>query len=169
MHSFSEQSRGPRRKKHLLYDFLRQGKSISIEGDSSANWLDATWEDKPVNNYWWVTDPENPPVAETDSTHPIYHGLSPRHACWHTHGVYTRIPDTASVIQRNGAGEVITWQTDHYGGQLLVTTLDPIVEHGIQQITHLDHYVDRLVEYLIGVSLHGKLVIDTAVPAFESA
>jgi hypothetical protein len=34
-------------------------KKIVVEGDSSANWLDATWEDRPVNNYWWVDDPNN--------------------------------------------------------------------------------------------------------------
>src|SRR5436305_14184565 len=75
-------------KKDLLYDFLHTGKKIFVEGDSSAHWLDAQWEDRPVNNYWWVTDPQSPPVSHTDYTHPVYRGLSPRHACWHTHGAY---------------------------------------------------------------------------------
>jgi hypothetical protein len=43
--------------KDLLYSF-----KIVVEGDSSANWLDATWEDRPVNNYWWVDDPNNSPT-----------------------------------------------------------------------------------------------------------
>ncbi|MEP7251151.1 MAG: hypothetical protein ABI683_02190 [Ginsengibacter sp.] len=148
--------------KELLYDFLRQGKKIFIEGDSSADWLDARWENRPINNYWWVTNPENPPVSQTDYTHPVYNGLKPRHACWHTHGAYTRIPDHASVIQRNGNGEAITWETKHYGGTLMATTLDPIVEHGIQQITHLDNYVDKLVDYLVGVKPQGKFKFDMA-------
>jgi hypothetical protein len=37
---------------------------------------------------------------------------------------------------------------NQYGGHLLVT-LDPIVEHGIQQITHLDNYVDKLIFCLL--------------------
>jgi hypothetical protein len=143
-------------KKEMLYDFLAKGNKVFVEGDSSANWLDAQWEDRPVNNYWWVTDPQNPPVTETDDSHPIYNGLKPRHACWHTHGAYTRIPVNAEVIQKNGVGEIISWQTDKYGGTLMATTLDPIVEHGIQQITHLDNYVDRLTEWLCGTKPTGS-------------
>lgn len=143
----------------LIYDFLAQGKKVFVEGDSSAAWLDATWEDRPVNNYWWVKDPNSPPVSVTDHSHPIYAGLQPRHAFWHYHGVYTQVPEHAHVIQKNVAGDIITWQTEHYGGTLLATTLDPIVEHGVQQITHLDNYCDRLTEWLIGARPVGKFEI----------
>ena len=153
--------------KQLLYDFLRDGKKIFVEGDSSAHWLDAQWEDRPVNNYWWVENPHAPPVSHTDYTHPVYQGLLPRHACWHTHGAYTRIPAMAKVIQTNAAGEVITWETGEYGGELMVTTLDPIVEHGIQQITHLDNYVDRLIEYLSGVKPRGRFEITPLLSRYE--
>ena len=146
-----------------LYDFLAGGGKLFVEGDSSATWLDAVWEDRPVNNYyWWVTHPDQPPVTATDFTHPVYQGLMPRHACWHTHGAYTRVPDHARILQRNSAGEIITWETDAYGGTLLATTLDPIVEHGVQQITHLDHYVDRLTAWLCGAQPEGAFAIDEA-------
>ncbi len=147
------------RNKGKLYDFLAVGGKLFVEGDSSATWLDADWEDRPVNNYWWVTNPQQPPVAETDFNHPVYRGLLPRHACWHTHGAYTRIPDHARVIQRNSDSEIITWETDAYGGTLLATTLDPVVEHGVQQITHLDNYVDRLTGWLCGVQPEGTFAI----------
>jgi len=151
-------------KQDLIYDFLRAGKKVFLEGDSSTTWLAAQWEDRPVNNYWWVTDPTNPPVAETNYAHPVYQGLTPRQACWHTHGVYTRVPASAEIIQTNPAGEVITWQTHEYGGTLLATTLDPIVEHGVQQITHLDNYMDRLTEWLSGVRPAAeRMTIDAAV------
>ncbi|MEY3442972.1 MAG: hypothetical protein RLZZ519_1253 [Bacteroidota bacterium] len=143
----------------LIYDFLRQGKKLFVEGDSSAVWLDATWEDRPVNNFWWVKDPEHPPVSETDFTHPIYQGLKPRHAFWHYHGVYTAVPSHARILQRDQAGAIVTWETDHFGGTLLATTLDPIVEHGVQQIQHLDNYCDRLVDWLIGIKPEGKFEI----------
>ena len=137
-------------KKAIIYDFLAAGKKVFLEGDSSTAWLDAQWEDRPVNNYWWVDDPTNPPVSETNYDHPVYQGLTPRQACWHTHGVYTRVPESAEILQTNAAGDVITWQTHAYGGTLLATTLDPLVEHGVQQITHLDNYVDRLTCWLSG-------------------
>lgn len=146
-------------KKDLIYDFLAQGKKVFVEGDSSTNWLEATWEDRPVNNYWWVTDANNPPVSETDFSHPIYEGLKPRHAFWHYHGVYTQVPTHARIIQKTPKNEVVTWQTDYYGGTLLATTLDPIVEHGVQQITHLDNYCDKLTDWLIGVKPEGKFEI----------
>ena len=148
----------------MIYNFLKQGKTVFVEGDSTADWLDARWEDRPVNNYWWVENPNNPPVSVTNYDHPIYQGLTPRQACWHTHGVYTRIPEPAEVIQTNAASEVISWQTDQYGGTLFATTLDPIVEHGVQQISHLDNYVDRLTEWLSGVKpAPGQMTIDRAV------
>ena len=146
-------------KKGLIYDFLKQGKKVFLEGDSSTDWLDATWEDRPVNNYWWVTDPHNPPLSDTDFTHPIYTGLKPRHVFWHYHGVYAKVPEHARIIQKTTQNEVVTWQTDHYGGTLLATTLDPIVEHGVQQITHLDNYCDKLTEWLIGVKPEGTFEI----------
>jgi len=146
-------------RRDLLYDFLAQGKRVFVEGDSSAQWLDATWEDRPVNNFWWVKDPHNSPVSATDHSHPIYNGLTPRHAFWHYHGIYTRVPEHAEIIQKNVDGDVVTWQTNHFGGTLLVTTLDPIIEHGVQQITHLDHYCDRLTEWLIGIRPEGKFEI----------
>ena len=145
--------------KELLYSFLAQGKKIVVEGDSSANWIDATWEDRPVNNYWWVENPNNPPISETDFSHPVYNGLSPRHSCWHTHGAYTSIPKEARVIQRKDENDITTWETNQYGGTLMATTLDPIVEHGIQQITHLDNYVDKLIFWLTGEKVSGKFEI----------
>ncbi len=148
------------RKKSVLYDFLAAGKKIAVFGDSQPDWLDAHWEDRPVNNYWWVEDPTNPPISKTDYGHPVYQGLSPRHACWHIHGIYTEIPDHATVIQSNEQGETITWQTTAYGGVLFASTLDPIVEHGIQQIRHLDNYCDRLTAWLSGITPEGTFEID---------
>jgi len=143
----------------LLYDFLASGKKIAVFGDSTPKWIEATWEDRPVNNYWWVADPNNPPIAHTDREHPVFRSLAPRHACWHVHGVYTLTPEHAEIIQRNAEGETITWQTSHYGGILFVSTLDPIVEHGIQQIRHLDNFVDSLTEWLCGVRPLGSFEI----------
>jgi hypothetical protein len=139
----------------VLYEFLATHRKIAVFGDSTPHWIDAQWEDRPTNNYWWVTNPAQPPVTDTNYGHPVFQGLQPRHACWHTHGCYTRLPDQAEVIQRNGAGETITWETTRHGGVLFVSTLDPIVEHGIQQIRHLDHFVDNLTHWLCGVRPSG--------------
>ncbi len=147
-------------RKDVLYRFLSEGGKIAVFGDSNPDWLDAQWEDRPVNNYWWVDDPWNPPVSQTDHTHPVFRGLTPRHACWHVHGIYTRVPEGADVIQRNAQGEPISWQTDRYGGTLFASTLDPIVEHGIQQVAHLDHFCDSLTKWLCGVEPEGKFRVD---------
>ncbi len=149
-------------QRDTLYGFLAQGKKVAVFGDSTPLWLDAQWEDRPVNNYWWVKTPDQPPIAHTDYTHPVYAGLQPRHACWHLHGIYTRIPAEARVIQSNADGEVVTWETTRYGGVLFASTLDPIVEHGIQQIRHLDHYVDKLTAWLSGRTPTGPFILDPA-------
>ena len=156
---FQSNQKAISRKKDLIYAFLAQGKKVFVEGDSSTNWLEATWADRPVNNYWWVKDPNNPPVSVTDFSHPIYEDLKPRHAFWHYHGVYTQVPEHAQIIQKTTENEVVTWQTDYYGGTLLASTLDPIVEHGVQQITHLDNYCDKLTEWLVGVKPEGSFEI----------
>jgi len=148
------------RRQDILYRFLANGKKVFVEGDSSTDWIEGVWEDRPVNNYWWVENPDKPPITDTDYTHPIYRGLKPRHACWHIHGIYVEVPDHAKIIQTNDKGEVISWQTHHYGGTLFATTLDPVVEHGIQQITHLDNYVDRLTEWLCGENPEGSVYFE---------
>ncbi len=132
-----------------LYEFLGTGKKIAVFGDA-GHWIDARWEERPVDNYWWVDHPNIPTVANTCFDHLLFSGLTPRQACWHHHGVYTQIPDSARVLQRTNAGEVISWSTVAYGGELLAATQDPIVEHGVQQIQHLDHFVDQLVYWLCG-------------------
>ena len=147
------------KQKHVIYDFLAKGKKVFIEGDSSMDWIEAKWEDRPVNNYWWVENPNNPPISETDFTHPIYDGLTPRHSCWHTHGSYTSMPTKAKAIQKKPDGEIISWETNQYGGTLFATTLDPIVEHGVQQITHLDNYVDKLILWLSGDKVSGTFEV----------
>ncbi len=145
--------------KELIYDFLAKGKKVFVEGDTSMDWIDAKWEDRPVNNYWWVENPNNPPVSETDFSHPLYNGLTPRQSCWHTHGSYTSMPTHARAIQKRPDGEIITWETNQYGGTLMATTLDPIVEHGVQQITHLDNYVDKLIFWLTGDVVSGTFEV----------
>jgi len=127
---------------------LARGGKLAVFGDSGDGWTGAAWADRPVDNYWWKTDPDRPPVSWTDFSHPIYSGLNPRHAHWHHHGVYTTVPEGARVIQRDRAGDVITWQREANGGALFVSTLDPVVEHGIQQIRHLDNYLGNLTAWL---------------------
>ena len=151
-------------RQDVLYRFLAAGKKIFVEGDTTADWLDAQWEDRPVDNYWWVANPDKPPVSHTDYAHPLFHGLTPRQACWHLHGIYTRIPAGARVLQTNAAGEVATWEPTEYGGALVCTTLDPIVEHGVQQIRHLDNFCDRMTAWLSGVTpARESLTIDPAL------
>lgn len=137
------------RQRDALYAFLAAGKKIAVFGDS-AHWIDAQWEDRPVNNYWWAEDPTRAPISNTRFDHPLFTGLTPRQACWHNHGVYTRIPSQAEILQSNAEGDVICWRTLQYGGELLAATSDPIVEHGVQQIQHLDHFVDNLVVWMCG-------------------
>ena len=137
------------RHRDALYAFLASGKTIAVFGDASG-WIDAQWESRAVDNYWWAEHPDQPPIAHTDFDYPLFAGLTPRQACWHHHGVYTRMPEGAKVLQHSAAGEVICWHTRQYGGTLLAATQDPIVEHGVQQIQHLDHFVDQLVWWLCG-------------------
>ncbi len=64
------------RRQDALYRFLSDGKKVAVFGDSLPLWIDAQWEDRPVNNYWWVENPNNPPISETNYEHPVYQGTS---------------------------------------------------------------------------------------------
>lgn len=145
--------------KQAIYNFLGKGKKVFVEGDSTTDWIDAEWVDRPTNNYWWVENPNNPPISETDFSHPVYKGLSARHSCWHTHGSYLSTPKNARIIQTKPDGEIITWETNEYGGTLMATTLDPIVEIGVQQITHLDNYVEKLVKWMCSETVSGPFEV----------
>ncbi len=132
-----------------IYGFLAGGGRMAVFGDA-RQWIDAEWADRPVDNHWWLTQPDRPPVQTLDFGHPLFAGLTARQAGWHHHGVYLRMPPAARVLQRSRDGEVVSWTTTEYGGELLAGTQDPIVEHGVQQIRHLDHFVDQLVTWLGG-------------------
>jgi len=43
---------------------------------------------------------------------------------------------------------------------MLVKMLNLLVEHGVQQIRYLDHYIDNLTCWLCGQRLEGALTID---------
>jgi hypothetical protein len=135
--------------RELIFAFLAAGKRVAVFGDAS-DWIGAHWEDRPVDNTWWASDPSQPPVAWTDFSHPLFAGLTPRQAGWHHHGVYVRLPTGARILQRSRRGEIVCWHTEIHGGELLAATSDPIIEHGVQQIRHLDHFVDQLVLWLCG-------------------
>lgn len=156
---FQSHERAIARNRPCFDGFLASGRKIALFGNCGSAWPEAKWEDRPTNNYWWVETPDSPPISHTDHSHPVFHGLKPRYACWHTHGAYTTVPEGARVLQRNEAGEAITWETGRFGGTLFVSTLDPIVEHGVQQIRHLDNFVDSLTHWLCGVRPEGTLTI----------
>lgn len=157
------------KRKDVIYQFLSEGKKVFVEGDGSSLWMEGTWEDRPVDNYWWVNNPDNPPISQTNFNHPVYKGLKPRHACWHIHGIYTHVPNHAEIIQTNDKGEVITWQTEQYGGVFFATTLDPFIEHGIRQITHLDNYVDKVTQWLSDEKVEGEFNYHEADYGLSSA
>lgn len=154
---FQSSQSGLLAKRALFFDWLAQGKKLAVFGDNPTGFLPAIWEERPVNNYWWKTDPHQPPIAWTDRDHPIYQKLQTRHACWHHHGVYTQIPEAARIIQHNQNQEVITWETKEFGGCLLASTKDPIVEHGINQIRHLHHYCNQLTQWLLTPVKHSAV------------
>jgi hypothetical protein len=135
--------------RELILGFLAAGRRIAVFGDAS-DWIGGQWEDRPVDNTWWAHSPDEPPVAWTDFSHPLFAGLTPRQAGWHHHGVYVRIPVGAHILQRSRRGEIVCWETDVHGGHLLAAASDPIIEHGVQQIRHLDYFVDQLVFWLCG-------------------
>lgn len=143
-----------------LERFCQRGGTVVAFGDSEIPFGEATWEDRPINNFWWKTDPTRPPVEHTDRTHSLYGRLEPRHAGWHNHGVFTRVPPDARVVQQNRAGEIVTWERRIGAGRLLATTKDPIVEHGVQQIRHLDAYCDALTFWLVGRQPEGAFTVD---------
>lgn len=136
-------------RRNVVSGFLAQGGHVAVFGDAS-DWIDGHWEERPVDNSWWTRRPAEPPIAWTDFSHPLFAGLTPRQAGWHHHGVYTDIPAAARILQRSRQDEIVCWETRAHGGTLLAATSDPIVEHGVQQIGHLDHFVDQLVFWLCG-------------------
>jgi len=144
----------------LFERFLDGGKKIAMFGDSGASWPGARWEHRPVDNAWWRKDPTRPPITATDRTHPLYGQLADRHCGWHCHGAFTSLPSAARVIQHNAAGEAITWEVQRGPGTLLVSTKDPIVEHGVQQIRHLDHYNDALTQWLCNTRPAGPFTVE---------
>ena len=144
----------------LIDAFIKNGGTALFCGEPHLDWLGAHWESRPVDNTWWNRLPVEPPIPVTDRTHALYASLTDRHSGWHHHGVFTQTPSGARIIQRSKLGDVVTFELGHGKGRILATTKDPIVEHGVQQIRHLDHYCDALTRWLCGATAHGHFSID---------
>ena len=102
------------------------------------------------SNWAFATAAEYPPISRSTDQ------LAQRHC----HGAFTALPLGAYVIQRNAAGEPITWEMAYGRSTRLVPTKDPIVEHGVQQIRHLDHYNDGLTHRLCNARPTGPFTLE---------
>ncbi|MBC8043047.1 MAG: hypothetical protein IAF08_06340 [Rhizobacter sp.] len=138
--------------------YLEHGGTVIIEGNGDSRiFPDAVWTPAPIDQDWWLTDKMNYPSTIENPQHPVFKNLSLPEANWHHHGIYTAIPDTAEVLQRGRKGEIVTWVDEKkLRGKVFATTQDCVVEMGVNQITHLDKYLDALVHWVTGVMPQGK-------------
>ncbi|NJK89163.1 MAG: hypothetical protein HC923_06990 [Myxococcales bacterium] len=132
-----------------LLHFAERGGTVVVFGDGWLDDLGATWEPRPLDNSWWKRNPEDPPVR-TVRAHALLQTIERRSASFHHHGVYVTTPVNAETVQVSRAGEVVSWDLRLGNGRIFASTQDPIVEHGVQQIRHLDGYVSALVSWLSG-------------------
>lgn len=138
--------------------YLNDGGTVIIEGHGDSRiFPDAVWVQAPVDQDWWLTDKMNYPSTIENPLHPVFKSLSLPDANWHHHGIYTSVPETAEVLQRGRGGEIVTWVDEKkFKGKVFATTQDCVVEMGVNQITHLDKYLDALVCWVTGVMPQGK-------------
>lgn len=133
-----------------LLTYCRQGGRLALFGDQPEDLLPGMcWAERHVDNTWWRTHPDQPPITWTDESHPLYGTLKPRQRAWHHHGVYTGVPAGARILQRSRDNEIVTWQTQAFGGLVFASTKDPLVEHGIFQIRHLDPYLNAFTTWIL--------------------
>lgn len=138
--------------------YLNAGGTVIVEGHGDERVFPyAKWEYAPIDQDWWLTDKTNYPATIENPAHPVFKNLSMLDANWHHHGIYTVIPDTAEVLQRGRKGEIVTWVDEKkFTGKIFATTQDCVVEMGVNQITHLDNFLDSLVYWVTGEMPQGK-------------
>ena len=146
------------RHRDKVEGYIQEGGTVVLEGHGDRRLFpDTRWEHAPVDQDWWMTDKANFPCTIERPDHPVFRSLSLFDANWHHHGYYAQIPATATVLQRGRTGEIVTWSDEQRGkGRLFATTLDCIVEMGVNQITHLDPFLDALTLWITGVRPVGR-------------
>jgi len=141
--------------KEIVQDFINSGKTVVSFGEISVPWLpDAVWLDRyPKFQYketvnWDKGNLFTEPYRMIDPEHPILKNLTLEDLQWHFHGVF-KAPDTADVLVEYAEyGDVLYIDTKKYKGNILATTLDPIVHAGYGVIKKTQKFLDSVLDWL---------------------
>lgn len=141
--------------KEIILDFINSGKTVVSFGEISVPWLpDAVWLDRyPKFQYketvnWDKGNLFTEPYRMTAPEHPLLENLSLEDLQWHFHGVF-KAPQTADVlVEYADYGDVLYVDTKKYSGNILATTLDPIVHAGYGVIKKTQKFLDSVLDWL---------------------
>ncbi len=141
--------------KEIILDFINSGKTVVSFGEISVPWLpDAVWLDRyPKFQYketvnWDKGNLFTEPYRMIAPDHPILKNLSLEDLQWHFHGVF-KAPQTADVlVEYADYGDVLYVDTKKYSGNILATTLDPIVHAGYGVIKKTQKFLDSVLDWL---------------------
>lgn len=136
-----------RRNVDKFADFLQQGKTLLIMGETEPQtWMPGIEQEPVAINYWWWLDPEAEFDLETvNPQHSIWKYLSLDDMTWHYHGLMNPPASATSLLAHKETGQSVLWMDESFhGGRVMVTSLDPFFHHG-------SHFMPATTRFLHGL------------------
>ncbi len=142
------------------------GTVVSLAATGAQTFLPGvTWEDTPVNFWWWL-DPEAEPFTTLDAPdHPLFDHIDQSACTWHHHGVLHPPKGAQALVSRKDGGSLLYVDEVSTNGRLVVSTMDPVFHHGNHFMPGASRFLDGILAWLSspeGAARKGRPARDAA-------
>ncbi len=139
----------------VMRDFLGRGGVLVAMGETFQNeWIPGvSFHPEEANYWWWLEKGADLGVRLAVADHPLLNGLGKADVTWHLHGWYDLPPDARPLIVDREDRALMYEDRASFGGQLIVTSLDPCYHHGSHFMPATTRFLDGFLPNLAGLAL----------------
>jgi len=137
--------------KEIFYEFLQQGKTLVVMGRNNPDrWLkDIKTIPLPFDYWWWLDKNKSIDLTVKQKEHPLFDFIAFKDMIWHYHDGFEIPKNAQSIIEHKTIEASVYFELDdYYGGNLIVTSLDPFYHHGSFFMPNATKFGFGLLNYL---------------------
>lgn len=136
--------------KQLLLDYLNQGGTIIVTGDSNYElWLPGIKQTRHDADFtWWLDKDADLGVKVAKPEHSLFKYIGKREMTWHLHGWYD-VPEGAEVLAVNKEGKPFLYIDEvTTKGKMVITSLDAFAHHGMKFMPMTTAFLDGFLPWM---------------------
>lgn len=137
--------------KEIFYEFLKCKKTLVVMGRNGVDlWLkDVKSAKLPFNYWWWLNKNAKTELIPSDISHPFFKFIDFKDMIWHFHGGFELPKNAVSIVEHGSLKKSVFFELkEYYGGDLVVTSLDPFYHHGSFFMPNATKFGKAILTYL---------------------